>query len=138
MKNCSVIYSRAVWNEWGGGRVFGLRGDGEGEAGAKVVFRDIKIEDPRPTLQLFFLCTEVPEPYAKPAQRRGPGEVSKILFENISIAKPSVRGEPELISAYKEATITNFTFKNVTMDGKPMPLSNFKVNEFVENMTFTK
>jgi hypothetical protein len=138
VKNCSVIYSRAVWNEWGGGRVFGLRGDGEGEAGAKVVFRDIKIEDPRPTLQSFFLCTEVPEPYVKPAQRRGPGEVSGVLFENVSIAKPSVRGEPELIWAYQGAKITNFTFKNVTLDGKPMALSDFKVNEFVESFTFNR
>ena len=34
-------------------------------AGAGVIFRNINIEDPRPTLQQFFICITMPKPYSK-------------------------------------------------------------------------
>jgi hypothetical protein len=97
VEDCDVIYSRAAWHHWTGGRVFNMRGEGKGGAGAGVVFRNINIEDPRPTLQQFFLCMTVPPPYSKSADRRGPGDLSGVLFQNISIAAPSVLGEPQLL-----------------------------------------
>ena len=62
VEDCDVIYARAKWHHWSGGRVFNMRGEGGGAAGAGVTFRNITIEDPRPTLQQFFLCMSVPKP----------------------------------------------------------------------------
>ncbi len=54
-----IIYARAVWNKWSGGRVFNMRGEGEGDCGAGVVFRNIRVEDGRPTLQPFLIAMQV-------------------------------------------------------------------------------
>ena len=34
VEDCDVIYSRAAWHQWSGGRVFNMRGEGEGDCGA--------------------------------------------------------------------------------------------------------
>jgi hypothetical protein len=86
VENCDVIYARAKWEKWSGGRVFNMRGEGDGAAGAGVVFRNINIEDPRPTLQQFFICMTVPKPYSNDEEKGGAGDLSGILFQNISIA----------------------------------------------------
>jgi hypothetical protein len=140
VKNCDVIYSRAMWHKWAGGRVFNLRGTSAGAAGAGVVFRNINIEDPRPTLQPFFICMEVPSMYtgAGSVMKSKPGDLSGVLFDNITIAAPSVLGEPQLLWGHAEAKITNLTFKNMTMGGKPMTVSDFTTNEFVKDPKFIK
>ena len=43
VEDCDVIYSRATWHHWGGGRVFNMRGEGKGDCGAGVVFRNITV-----------------------------------------------------------------------------------------------
>jgi hypothetical protein len=45
VEDCDVVYSRAQWHHWGGGRVLNMRGEGGGAAGAGVIFRNINIED---------------------------------------------------------------------------------------------
>lgn len=137
VEDCDVIYSRAMWHHWSGGRVFNLRGEGGGAAGAGVIFRNIQIEDPRPTLQQFFLCTAMPEPYSKHAEKRKAGDLSGILFQNISITAPSVLGEPQILHGQSDARIRNLVFENLTIGGKPVTGPDFfKVNEFVENLRF--
>ncbi len=49
--------------------------------GAGVIFRNIHIEDPRPTLQQFFLCMTVPKPYSKDAEKGAAGDLADILFQ---------------------------------------------------------
>jgi hypothetical protein len=138
VEDCDVIYARAKWHHWSGGRVFNMRGEGGGKAGAGVIFRNINIEDPRPTLQQFFLCMTMPEPYSKDAENRKAGDLSGILFQNISIAAPSVLGEPQILWGQANARIQNLTFENLTLSGKPVrDTSFFKTNEFVERTTFT-
>ena len=39
VEDCTVIYARAKWNEWSGGRLFNMRGDGGGSGGDTVTFR---------------------------------------------------------------------------------------------------
>ena len=39
------------------------------------------IEDPRPTMQQFFMLMEGFEPYFEPEQRRDPGDLNGILFQ---------------------------------------------------------
>lgn len=138
VEDCDVIYARAKWHHWSGGRVFNMRGEGGGAAGAGVIFRNINIEDPRPTLQQFFICMTMPEPYSKNAEKRGAGDLSGILFQNISIAAPSVLGEPQILWGHASARIHNITFENLTLSGKPVHDSDsFKTNEFVDRLIFT-
>lgn len=137
IEDCDVIYSRAKWHHWSGGRVFNMRGEGEGAAGAAVIFRNIRISDPRPTLQQFFICMAMPKPYGE--DQRGPGDLSGILFQNISITAPSVIGEPQLLWGQKNAHIRDLTFENLTLGGKPVISADFfKTNEFVGDLKFQK
>lgn len=135
VEDCDVIYSRAKWHHWSGGRVFNMRGEGESPAGTGVIFRNIRVSDPRPTLQQFFICMTVPEPYGD--GKRGAGDLSGILFQNISIAATSVIGEPQLLWGQSNARIQNLTFENLTLGGKPVTDAGFfKTNEFVDDLHF--
>lgn len=137
VEDCDVIYARAKWNRWSGGRVFNMRGEGEGAAGAGVLFRNINIEDPRPTLQQFFLCMAVPPPYSRNGEKRGPGDLAGLRFENISIAAPSVLGEPQLLWGTPDARIRHLAFEKLTVAGRPVTdASFFKTNEFVGELQF--
>lgn len=137
VEDCDVIYSRAMWHHWSGGRVFNMRGEGGGAAGAGVIFRNIHIEDPRPTLQQFFVYMTMPEPYSKHAEKRQAGDLSGILFQNISIAAPSVLGEPQILLGQADARIRDFVFENLALAGKPVTGAEFfKTNEFVESLHF--
>ena len=100
-----------------------------------VIFRNINIEDPRPTLQQFFICMSLPEPYSKDGEKREAGDLSGILFQNISIAAPGVLGEPQILWGQADARIRNLTFENLTIAGKPVLHAEFfKTNEFVEGL----
>ncbi|MEI6712523.1 MAG: endo-polygalacturonase [Verrucomicrobiota bacterium] len=137
VEDCDVIYSRSRWHQWSGGRVFNVRGEGGGPAGEGVIFRNIRIEDPRPTLQQFFMCMTVPEPYSKSTQQRKPGAMTGVLFQNISIAAPSVLNEPQLLWGQPDARIGDLTFENLMLGGKPILERNFfKTNEFVGEISF--
>jgi hypothetical protein len=138
VEDCDVIYARAKWHHWSGGRVFNIRAENKHPGGEGVIFRNINIEDPRPTLQQFFLCMTVPPPYSKSAEVAN-GDVSGILFQNISIAAPSVLGEPQLLWGHVNARIRNLTFENVTIGGKPVSSAAFfKTNEHVSGLTFKR
>jgi hypothetical protein len=135
VEDCDVIYSRAKWHKWTGGRVFNMRGEGDGSGGSGVIFRNIRISDPRPTLQQFFICMTVPEPYGD--AKRAPGDLSGILFQNISITAPSVIGEPQMLWGQKDARIRNLTFDNLTIGGQAIrDAIFFKCNEFVDGLIF--
>jgi hypothetical protein len=137
VEDCDVIYSRAKWHHWSGGRVFNMRGESKGEGGSGVIFRNINIEDPRPTLQQFFLCMTVPKPYSKEEGKGGTGDLSGIHFQNVSIAAPSVLGEPQMLWGQSDARIRNLTFENLTVAGKPVrDASFFKTNDFVDGLKF--
>lgn len=137
VEDCDVIYSRAKWHHWSGGRVFNMRGEGEEAAGGGVTFRNINIEDPRPTLQQFFICMTVPPPYAKDGNQRAAGDLSGIHFQNISIAAPSVLGEPQLLWGQANGRIRDLTFENLTVGGKLVNDAEFfKTNEFVDGLIF--
>ena len=137
VEDCDVIYTRAKWHHWSGGRVFNMRGEGGGTAGAGVIFRNINVEDPRPTLQQFFICMTMPEPYSKGAEKRDSGDLAGILFQNISIAAPSVLGEPQMLWGKADARLRNLTFENLTLGGKPVSDAKFfRTNEFVNDLIF--
>jgi hypothetical protein len=137
VEDCDIIYSRAKWHHWTGGRVFNMRGESEGTGGAGVIFRNINIEDPRPTLQQFFLCMTVPQPYSKDGRKANAGDLSGIRFQNISIAASSVLNEPQLLWGQSDARIRDLKFENLTVGGKPVRDSAFfRTNEFVDGLNF--
>lgn len=137
VEDCDVIYARAKWHKWRGGRVFNMRGEGGGTTGAGVVFRNINIEDPRPTLQQFFICMTAPPPYSKESLAREAGDLSGILFQNVSIAAPSVLDEPQLLWGQADARIHNLSFENLTLAGEPVQDPDFfETNEYVDGLSF--
>ena len=58
VEDCTVVYARAKWHHWSGGNLFNMRGAGQGEGGYTLTFRNIVVEDPRPTLQHFKILME--------------------------------------------------------------------------------
>ena len=71
VEDCDVIYARAVWPHWSGGRIFNMRGEGGGPGGQGVVFRNIRVEDRRPTLQAFLILMQPLEPFCTLTGRVG-------------------------------------------------------------------
>ena len=53
VEDCTVLYARATWHHWSGGNLFNMRGEGGGSGGYSLTFRNIRVEDTRPTLQHF-------------------------------------------------------------------------------------
>lgn len=138
VEDCDVIYARAHWHHWAGGRVFNMRGEGGGDCGAGVEFRNINVEDPRPTLQTFFLAMKSIPPYMSPdGEHRKPGNLSGVLFRDITVAAPSVLGEPDILWGAEDAKIANLRFQNLIIGGEKIDsLDRFKINEHVEEISF--
>jgi hypothetical protein len=139
VEDCDVIYIRAEWHNWSGGRVFNIRGEGEGKMGHNVVFRDIRVTDPFPTLQHFFLCMRVDPPYDDSGGERvrKPGAFNGTVFENISISNASVQGLNDILWGTQAAEIENITFRNVQIEGEKIDnLKHFEVNSHVSDIKF--
>ena len=132
VEDITVVYTRAHWHHWSGGCLFNMRGAGRGEGGYSLTFRNIVVEDPRPTLQHFKILMQAVEPWDSSGRRRGPGDLHGIVFQNISIAAPSILGEPEVLWGMEDGLIYGLVFKNVTIGGEKVEGINFfQRNEFV-------
>ena len=130
VENCTVVYSRAHANRWSGGALFNMRGEGEGSGGFNVTFRNIVVEDPRPTLQHFKILMEGHEPWGNPEdKRRGPGDLYGMRFENIRISAGSVLGEPEILWGMSDGLIYDLVMENVTIGN--ITINN--VDQFLHN-----
>ena len=53
IEDCTVVYARSKFRHSEGGCVWNMRGNGQGSGGSTITFRNIRVEDPRPTLQHF-------------------------------------------------------------------------------------
>jgi hypothetical protein len=114
-----------------------MRGEGKGACGEGVVFRNISVEDPRPTLQHFLIAMQGLQPYFDPAQARGAGHLAGVVFKDIEIANASVLGQPDILWGTPNAKITKLTFDNVLIGGKKISsMEHFKHNEQVESIRF--
>jgi len=140
IEDCTVVYARRMLPRAGsgGGRVFNMRGHGAGQGGSRLIFRNIVIEDPRPTMQQFFILMEGLEPYFDPEERRDPGDLNGILFQNITIvAASNVMKEPEILWGFNEGNIRNLTFDNVVIGGQLLDSQDFFLtNEYVQDLKF--
>ena len=107
-------------------------GEGGGTGGDNVIFRNIIVEDPRPTLQHFMIAMEGVQPWSNPERKLNPGDLFGIIFQNISIAAPSVLGEPDVLWGMADGVIFGLVFDNVTIGGEVVQgIEQFQHNEFV-------
>lgn len=139
VEDCDVIFARqSQYRFSSGSRIFNTRGEGKGEGGRNVIFRNIRVEDPRPTQQAFLIQMATEKPYVWPKpMSRGPGDLVGVLFQNIQIAAPSILGEPNILWGGPECKIRDLTFDNVTIGGKKLEsIKDFKTNEYVEDIHF--
>ena len=64
-EDCDILYGRAAWHSWRGGRTFSMRvgGNSAYNGDGNVVFRNIRVEDKYPTYQTFSLTSagDIPE-----------------------------------------------------------------------------
>lgn len=141
VEDCDVIYSRASWHLWSGGRVFSGRPiNGVGKKQVNVLFRDIRIEDKRPTLQIFYVLSknDISTSYLGNPNGDIGSSWSGIKFQNITAEGKSVVGHPEIFHGCAESPYSDWTFDSVMIDGKLLTsLDDFaEVNEFVTDITF--
>ncbi|WP_187357960.1 glycoside hydrolase family protein [Pontiella desulfatans] len=138
VEDCDIIYNRSIFYNNQGGRVFNLRGAGNGAGGANFVFRNIRVSDPRPTRSAFGVQAAAPWQKAPDYEQvRGAGDISGILFQNIEIAAHSIIGDPETLWGNTNTWLRNFTFDTVTVAGELIDdLNDFNHNEYVTNMVF--
>merc|ERR1712029_932540 len=105
--------------------------------GGDVVFRNIRVDDPFPTYQTFFLASarDIPELGNGPKVGQG---LTGVLFQNISIATASTLGHPDILHGHPDSPISNITFENVRIAGKRIDsLAHFSgVNEYVTDIQF--
>ena len=81
IEDCTVVYARSKFHHNAGGSVFSLRGKGEGSGGFTITFRNIVVEDPRPTHQAIKIMMQGVQPWGKPDKKRGPGDIYGITFQ---------------------------------------------------------
>ena len=123
---------RAVWHHWYMGNLFNMRALGGGSGGYTVHFRNITVEDPRPTLQHFKIMMAGVEPWQDPGVRREPGDLHGLVFQDIRIAAPSVLGEPELLWGMSDGLIYDLILDNVTIGNVTINnIDQFLHNEYV-------
>ena len=75
------------------------------------------------------------KPYSDPDEaRRGPGDLYGLVFQNISIAAPSVLGEPDILWGMSDGLIYDLIFDNVVIGNETIKnIDYFYHNEFVFN-----
>ena len=125
-----------------------MRGNGGGSGGYTLTFRNIRVEDPRPTLQHFKILmqggnrqefqvchsyTAGTQPWSDPEKsKREPGDIYGITFQNIAIDAPSVLGEQEVLWGMEDGLIYGLVFDNVTIGGERVEsVDYFYHNEYV-------
>merc|ERR1712117_165492 len=136
VEDCTVVYARSKWANNSGGRLFSLRAGGGGSGGDTVTFRNIVVEDKRPTQQAFMMFMEGVEPWGDPEKRRDPGDLFGITFQNITITARSVLYDveymPEVLWGMDDGLIYDLVFDNVVIAGEKIKsLDQFYHNEFV-------
>ena len=128
-RDVKVIYHRALWHWWSGGRIISMRNRKPGVSIANVHVKNIFVEDPFPAFPPFY------------ATMIGNGDeditLKNIVFENIHQSHDGVsstldqeKGKPLniLVGLNDNRVWKNITFKNCSFEGKP--LTSFEIGEF--------
>jgi len=138
-KDIKVIYHRAYWHYWDGGRVISFRDRKPGDVIKNVQIRNVLIEDPKSAFPPFFLKISNPDNSNKAVT------FDNIIIENVRQEYPAVTlpgREPTrntMLGLDDARKFKNITFKNCYYNGKWLGSfqdGNFLVNKYVENILF--
>ena len=138
-KDIKVIYHRAYWHYWDGGRVISFRDRKPGNVIKNVQIRNVLIEDPKSAFPPFFLKMSNPDNSSAAVN------FDNIIIENVRQEYPAVTvpgRDPTrntMLGLDEKRKFTNITFKDCTYNGKwlgSFANGDFLVNKFVENITF--
>lgn len=136
-ENVKVIYHRAFWHWWHGGRIVSFRELRPGSSLVNVHVKNISVEDPLPAFPPFY------GRIAKKGNSLDGVTIENVVFENIIQLHDGVnskldeqKGKPRntLTGLDKDREIKNITFKNCYFLGKPITgfeNGNF-LTEFIE------
>jgi hypothetical protein len=140
--NINVIYHRAYWHYWDGGRVISFREAGPGAKLRNVLVKNVIVEDPRPAFPPFYFTM------AKTSSSKNKQIMENIVIQNVTQLHPGQtsggdkrRGKPQntMLGHNKDNPFSNITFKNCRYLGKVIKSfadGDFKTNEFVKNIRF--
>lgn len=141
-KDIKVIYHRAGWHYWEGGRIISFREKEPGDTIVNVQIRNVLVEDPFPAFPPFYMKM------LNPSNSNESVRFENILIENVRQAHPGVasglddaNGKPRntLLGLDSARKFSNITFKNCFYDGKWLGSfqdGGFLTNEFLKNVTF--
>ena len=79
VEDITVVYARSRNSK--GGVLFNMKAQGGGEGGETITFRNIVVEDKRPTTQHFVIAMEGVDPWVNPEKKRDPGDLHGITFQ---------------------------------------------------------
>lgn len=141
-KDVTVIYHRAGWHYWEGGRVISFRDRKPGNVIKNVQIKNVLIEDPFPAFPPFYFKM------LNPDNSSAAIDYDNILIENVKQEHPNVSGSGDgnygkprntMLGLDEARKFRNITFKNCHYNGKWLGSfqdGNFLVNKYVENITF--
>jgi hypothetical protein len=138
-KDIKVIYHRAYWHYWDGGRVISFRDRKPGNVIKNVQIRNVLIEDPKSAFPPFYMKMSNPDNSAASVT------FENIVIENVNQKYPAVTvpgREPTrntMLGLDEARKFKNITFKNCYYNGKWLGSfadGDFLVNKFVENIVF--
>ena len=141
-KDIKVIYHRAGWHYWEGGRVISFRDRKPGNTIKNVQINNVLVEDPFPAF---------PPIYCKMSNPDNSGasiDYDNIIIENVNQEHPGVSGAGDnnygkprntMLGLDDARKFSNITFKNCYYNGKWLGSfedGDFLVNRYVENISF--
>ncbi len=138
-KDIKVIYHRAYWHYWDGGRVISFRDRKPGNTIKNVQIRNVLIEDPKSAFPPFFLKM------ANPDNSSASVTFDNIIIENVRQHYPAVTvpgrnpTKNTMLGLDDARKFKNITFKNCYYNGKWLGSfadGGFLVNKYVENIKF--
>ncbi len=138
-KDIKVIYHRAYWHYWDGGRVISFRDRKPGNTIKNVQIRNVLIEDPKSAFPPFFLKMSNPDNSSAAVN------FENIIIENVRQEYPAVTvpgrapTRNTMLGLDDARKFKNITFKNCYYNGKWLGSfqdGDFLVNKFVENIAF--
>ena len=141
-KDITVIYHRAGWHYWEGGRIISFREQAPGDTLFNVQIKNVLVEDPFPAFPPFYFKM------LNPANSNASVYYDNIIIENVHQEHPGVsstqdagNGKPRntMLGLDSARKFSNITFKNCFYDGKWLGSfqdGDFYKNDYVENISF--
>jgi hypothetical protein len=141
-KDIKVIYHRAGWHYWEGGRVISFRDRKPGQIIKNVQIKNVLVEDPFPAFPPFYFKMSNPDNSSASV------DYDNIIIENVVQEHPGVSGSGDnnygkprntMLGLDDARKFRNITFKNCSYNNKWLGSfedGDFLVNKYVENISF--